>query len=138
MVKKKVERYIYPAIFNFAEEGGYFVTFPDFPECITEGDDLQDAYEMTVDALGLAVTSRMQDGEQLPSATDLNKITTTPGQSIVIVEFDIDEYNRKHNSKAVKKTLTIPEWMNDEGIRLGINFSHLLQDALREHINSAK
>ena len=117
-----MNKLFYPAIFNVAEEGGYFITFPDFPECITEGDDLQDAYEMTV------------DGEELPSASDLNAIDTTTGQSVVIVEFDIAEYRRKHNSKAVKKTLTIPEWLNEEALSAGINFSQVLQEALLQKL----
>lgn len=49
---------IYPAIFHKAEEGGFWITFPDIPECMTQGDDMQQAYEMAVDALGLAITSR--------------------------------------------------------------------------------
>ena len=129
-----MNKLFYPAIFNVAEEGGYFITFPDFPECITEGDNLQDAYEMTVDALGLAITGRLDDGEELPSASDLNAIDTTTGQSVVIVEFDIAEYRRKHNSKAVKKTLTIPEWLNEEALTAGINFSQVLQEALLQKL----
>lgn len=130
-----MNKLFYPAIFHNAEEGGYYVTFPDFPECITEGDDLQNAYEMTVDALGLAITSRLHDKEPLPQASGLNTISASSDTSIVIVEFDLAEYNRKHNSRAVKKTLSIPEWMNDEALAAGINFSQVLQEALKQKLS---
>lgn len=53
-----MQKLFYPAIFHPAEEGGFWITFPDLPECMTQGDDMQSAYEMAVDALGLAITSR--------------------------------------------------------------------------------
>lgn len=58
-----VKKLFYPAIFHKAEEGGFWITFPDIPECMTQGDDMQQAYEMAVDALGLAITSREAEGE---------------------------------------------------------------------------
>ena len=57
-------------------------------------------------------------------------------EKIVIVQFDLYEYNKKHNSKAVKKTLSIPAWLNEEAIALNINFSQVLQDALMEKVNA--
>ena len=51
-----MNKLFYPSIFHIAEEGGFWVTFPDLPECMTQGDDMQNAYEMAVDALGLALT----------------------------------------------------------------------------------
>jgi predicted RNase H-like HicB family nuclease len=105
------------------------VTFPDFPECFTEGDNMEMAYEMSVDALGLAITSRKEEGQIIPKATQVDKLNVEEGVAVVI-EFDILEYYRKHNSKAVKKTLSIPEWMNEEAIAMGINFSQVLQEAL--------
>lgn len=67
-----MEKLFYPAIFHEAEEGGFWVSFPDLPECLTEGDDMQQAYEMAVDALGLSLTSRKAEGEPIPK-TDRNK-----------------------------------------------------------------
>ena len=60
----------YPALFHKTEEGGFWISFPDIPECLTEGDDMTQAYEMAMDALGLALESRMADGETLPPASD--------------------------------------------------------------------
>jgi predicted RNase H-like HicB family nuclease len=123
-----VNKLFYPAIFH-REEKGFWVTFPDFPECFTEGDNMEMAYEMSVDALGLAITSRKEEEQIIPKATQVDKLNVEEGVAVVI-EFDILEYYRKHNSKAVKKTLSIPEWMNEEAIAMGINFSQVLQEAL--------
>lgn len=129
-----MKKVFYPAIFHVAEEGGYWVTFPDIPECITEGDDMEEAYQMAVDALGLALTERMKEGKKLPEVSKVEDIKEDG--KIVIVQFDLYEYNKKHNSKAVKKTLSIPAWLNEEAIALNINFSQVLQDALMEKVNA--
>lgn len=61
-----MKKLFYPALFHKAEEGGFWITFPDFPECMTQGENMQDAYEMAWDALGLAVVSRIENRESLP------------------------------------------------------------------------
>ena len=124
-----MEKLFYPALFHKSEEGGFWISFPDFPECFTEGDDMKQAYEMTVEALGLALVNRKEEKEEIPDPSDLDKIQNEDG-TIVIVEFDMLEYQRKHNSKAVKKTLSIPEWLNEAAIRENLNFSQILQEAL--------
>ena len=69
-----MNKLFYPAIFHKVEEGGFWITFPDIPECMTQGDDMQQAYEMAVDALGLAITSREEEKEELPSASQPDSI----------------------------------------------------------------
>ena len=125
----------YPALFHQSEEGGFWVSFPDFPECLTDGDNMEDAYEMAFDALGLTISDRLQNGEVLPAPSSFENISVDPGSFLVVVEFDKLAYNRKHNSKAVKKTLSIPEWLNEEAIALGVNFSQVLQEALMQKIS---
>ena len=99
-----------------AEEGGFWVTFPDIPECMTQGDDMAQAYEMAAEALGLALTCREEEKELIPNASQPDEIDVEDG-FLVVVEFDMLEYKRKHNSKAVKKTLSIPEWLNEEAMK---------------------
>lgn len=123
------KRLFYPAVFHRAEEGGFWVTFPDIPECMTQGEDMQEAYEMAADALGLSLTTIDNEGETLPKASSADEITVEDG-ILVIVEFDIAEYRRKNRCRAVKKTLSIPEWLNEAAIRENLNFSQVLQDAL--------
>lgn len=124
-----MNRLFYPAVFHTAEEGGFWVTFPDIPECMTQGDNMQEAYEMAVDALGLSLTSREAEKEEIPKASSLDEVDAEDG-TLVIVEFDMAEYRRRNSSKAVKKTLSIPEWLNEAAVREGVNFSQILQEAL--------
>lgn len=126
----------YPAIFH-KEEEGVWVSFPDFPECFTEGDNMEQAYQMAVEALGLAITSRKEEREEIPNPTVPEKVDVGDGM-LVVVNFDMAEYLRKHNSKAVKKTLSIPEWLNEEALRMGLNFSQVLQEALINKITVIK
>lgn len=129
-----MEKLFYPAIFHEAEEGGFWVSFPDLPECLTEGDDMQQAYEMAVDALGISLTSRKAEGKLIPKPTEINKVDAEDG-ILAVVEFDMMEYQKKHNSRAIKKTLSIPEWLNEEAVARGVNFSQVLQEALMLKLN---
>ncbi len=124
-----MNRLFYPAVFHTAEEGGFWVTFPDIPECMTQGDNMQEAYEMAVDALGLSLTSREAEKEEIPKASSLDEVDPEDG-TLVIVEFDMAEYRRRNSSRAVKKTLSIPEWLNEAAVRENVNFSQILQEAL--------
>ena len=129
-----LNRLFYPAIFHKADEGGYWVTFPDVPECMTQGDDMEDAYEMAIDALGLAITSREEEGEVIPKASEPFEVVVGADERCVVIEFDMLAYKKRNCSKAVKKTLSIPEWLNEEAMALGVNFSQVLQEALMQKI----
>lgn len=128
-----MNRLFYPAVFHAAEEGGFWVTFPDIPECMTQGNNMQQAYEMAVDALGLSLSTMEEAGEPIPAASSLDAVDPEDG-TLVIVEFDMAEYRRRHSTKAVKKTLSIPEWLNEAAVRANINFSQILQNALMEKL----
>lgn len=129
-----MNKLFYPAVFHKTEDGGFWVSFPDIPECLTQGDDMQQAYEMAVEALGLSLTTMEEDGEEIPTATEPDGIDAKDG-FLVVVEFDMAEYRRKHCSRAVKKTLSIPEWLNEAAMRQNINFSQVLQEALMKKMN---
>ena len=120
----------YPALFHQAEEGGFWVSFPDIPECLTRGDDMAKAYEMAIDALGLALEDRIKE-DNVPQPTTVDYLIIEENSYPVIIEFDYLQYKRKHSSKPVKKTLSIPQWLNDEAVKNEINFSAVLQQALK-------
>lgn len=130
-----MKKIFYPAIFHAAEEGGFWVSFPDVPECLTEGDDMDQAYNMAVDALDLALTSRLENEETLPVPSEPGVILVENG-FLVVIGFDMLAYKKKNCSKAVKKTLSIPEWLNEEALSMNINFSKVLQEALLAKIQS--
>ena len=124
-----MNRMFYPAIFHKAEEGGFWVTFPDIPECMTQGENMEQAYEMAFDALGLSLVTMEAAGEEFPEASRPDEIEMDDG-ILAVIEFDLAEYRRKNCSRAVKKTLSIPEWLNEAAMRENINFSQTLQEAL--------
>ena len=129
-----MDKLFYPAIFHKAEEGGFWISFPDFPECLTQGDDMKQAYEMAVDALGLVLSSMESNKEPIPVPSEIDSIVVDNNSFLVVVEFDMQSYKKKYNARAVKKTLTIPEWLNEEATANGINFSQVLQEALIQKI----
>lgn len=131
-----MKKLFYPAIFHKAEEGGFWITFPDLPECLSQGDDMQQAYEMAVEALGLAITSREEEKIELPTPSEPYKMILGENEICVVVEFDLLAYKKRTNSKAVKKTLSIPEWLNEEATAMGINFSQVLQEALMQKVGA--
>ena len=125
-----LKKLFYPAVFTPEDDGGYSVAFPDMNGCFTQGETIEEAYEMAFDALGLAIDFLESEERTIPSPSAPNKIKLNENEFIVIIEFDMLEYQKKHNSKSVKKTLTIPQWLNEEAMAKNINFSQVLQEAL--------
>lgn len=123
---------VYPAVFT-KEEIGYSVSFPDLDGCFTEGDTLEEAVEMAQEALGLYLISQEERNIPIPKASDSTAIKHSDGEIISLVSTPMERYRRKN--KAVKKTLTIPQWLNDEAESRHINFSSVLQNALKRELN---
>lgn len=126
-------RHLYPAVFK-AEDDGYSVRFPDFEGCYSEGDTIEEAYDMAVDALGLYLDSS-EDVFVYPMASNPKNIVTDNDEFVVMVDFNMIEYLKKNNNKSVRKTLTIPEWLNNMAIKKNVNFSNVLQNALMEYLD---
>lgn len=127
-------KYVYPAIFTLEDNRLYSVRFPDIDGCYTSGDDLQDAFEMAEDALALMLFHYEQENRDIPEASTLNSFDTSTNEFVNYVSCDTIEYQKRNNNKAVKKTLSIPEWLNELATSKGINFSQVLQDALRSQL----
>lgn len=116
----------YPAIIH-EEEGSFWVEFPDLEGCFSDGDSLPDAVANASDALGGYICSLMDSDLPVPEASDMKTIDAGDGFATVVVS---DPLMYKKNTRAVKKTLTIPEWLNTEAEKRHINFSSVLQQAL--------
>lgn len=118
---------IYPAVFHF-EENAYWVEFPDLPGCQSYGSTIQDTLDNAREALEVYAISLIENQEELPAASDISKLEIEKDCFASLVDIDLSAYFKK--AKAVKKTLTIPEWLNEAATEKGINFSQTLQDAL--------
>lgn len=128
-------RKAYPIILTQGKE--YIVVFvPDF-NINTQGKDIPDAIEMARDAIGLMGIDMEDEGEMLPEASDFAKVQAEAmAESIVsLVDVDFAEYRRKNDLRTVKKNCTIPSWLSFEAERAGINFSAVLQAALKRELN---
>lgn len=127
----------YAAIFENCEEGGYSVSFPDLPGCFTEGDDLAEAMEMAEEAACGWLVGEIDAGKTIPEPTAREKMDDVEDGFINVICLDLDAYRRKKGDRAVKKTLTIPSWLNDAATSANINFSQVLQEALKEKLQIA-
>ena len=119
----------YPAVFH-PEEVGYSVFIPDIAGCSTQGDTMDEAVEMAKDAIGL-----MLDGAgEYPQASSPSALSPEKDDFVVMIPFNPTEYARKNN-RAVKKTLSLPAWLNEAAEAAHLNFSSVLQEALKAKLN---
>lgn len=127
---------IYPACFYPCEEGGFTVVFPDLPGCVTEGDNLAEAMEMAIDASSGWLLTTVEENEQLPKASNISNVIPDEYENgfVSLISVDLDQYAQKHGNKAIKKTLTIPAWLNTIAENNNVNFSQVLQSALRDQL----
>ncbi len=127
-------KYIYPAIFT-KEDAFFTVRFPDLESCYTQGDSIQDAYEMASDVLCLTLYKLEEEKVNIPLASETSAIKTRKDEFVSLVTCDTLEYRQYYDNRAVKKTLTIPAWLNTMSEREGINFSAVLQAALKSELH---
>ena len=123
---------IYPAKF-ILQDNGYTVDFLDF-NCTTEGDTLEEAIEMAKEGMGFYLEDLSNTDIPQPTLS-FNKIKLEKNEFISLIELDIDEYRKKYDNKAVKKTLTIPNWLNKKAEFYNLNFSQILQNALKKELH---
>lgn len=126
--------YVYPAIFT-KEDGGYSIRFPDFESCYTSAEDTAEGLEMANDVLCLTLYDMEQQGKTIPEPSDISVLSCGDNEFATLVSCDTDWYRRYYDSKAVKKTLSIPSWLNTLAEQNALNFSQVLQEALKEKLH---
>ena len=127
-------KYAYPACFYQEKDGGFSVVFVDF-ELATFGTGLADAMYMAADAAAGRILSMLNDNEKLPEPSSIKKVKPETSSGFVsMVCIDLDNLKANHDESLVKKTLTIPSWLNKAAEKKNINFSATLKDALIEKI----
>lgn len=133
MNKERKDRYILPAIFEYNNDG-ISVEFPDVEGCFTCGDTEEEALNNAKEALALHLYGMEQDNDPMPSPTPIRYIKTKENQIVMLVDVWMPVYRDAIENKAVKKTLTIPKWLEDIAEQNKVNYSQLLQKALKEHL----
>jgi predicted RNase H-like HicB family nuclease len=120
--------YVYPAIFHKNEDGSYTVTYPDLPGCISEGKNLGNGLYMAQSALKQWIGYLADKGQEIPPASALEDIKASTGELVNLICAEVKD------SRAVKRTVSIPKWMDDKAIQSGLSLSRVLQDALSERL----
>ena len=130
IIKRNSKKTVYPVILTPAAEGGYDVSVPDFGTH-TQGDDLAEALDMAVDAIEMMGVYLQDENEPIPEPSGINAIDVECDEIKTLVAVDFDAYRRKTETKGVRKTLYVPSWLNVKAEEAGVNFSAVLQDALK-------
>mgnify|MGYP001759340807 FL=1 len=128
------DTYTFPCIIKFDQEDKiYYVRFPDIEEAFTDGDSLKEAIYNAQEVLGLVIYEREKMGREIPKATE-SMIKTGENESLSYISVWMPLVRDRIEEKSVKKTLTIPKWLNDLAEENNINFSQLLQVAIKKYI----
>lgn len=127
---KKVERYFYPAVFTYEEGEEIAVVFPDL-DVATSGENDDDALLSARELLGCVMFGLEEDAAQIPEPTALSKVALEPNERAVLVDVYMPSVRMAHNNKSVNRTVTLPAWLNAAALERNINFSQVLQDALK-------
>lgn len=115
-------------------EGGYTVEFPDLPGCITEGDNLEESNRNAKEALSIHLFGMEEDQEEIPQPSDPEDIEVEKGELLMPVTVYMKNVREDMRNKAVSKTVTLPRWLRDEAERQKVNFSGILQRALKSEL----
>ena len=123
----------YPVIIT--KDKDFFVaSIPDF-ETGTQGESLAEAIEMARDAIGMCGCYMQDEKKDIPIPTDIGNVTKETSDILTLVDVDFDEYRKKHEMRTVRKNVTIPSWLNEEAESANINFSALLQKAIKAELH---
>ena len=131
---KRNERYFYPAVFSFEPGEEIAVTFPDL-DVATSGKDENDALLSARELLGIVLFGLEEDGVDLPKPTALSEIPLDPNARAVLVDVYMPSVRMANVNKSVNRTVTLPAWLNAAAMEKSINFSQVLQDALKKQLH---
>lgn len=123
----------YPVIFTDTGKG-YVASVPDM-EIDTQGDTLADAIAMARDAIGIMGIDMEDDGKQLPAPSDLAAVRHDAGEIVSMVDIDFDAYRRANDRRTVRTNVSLPSWLKVKAEEAGVNFSAVLQSALKQELN---
>jgi len=131
-------KYVYPVIFRPDNESGYCIFFPDIHRGATQGETVAECIEMAQDFLCLALYDMEKSSEEIPEPTNLKAVVSEENDIVTLISVDTEFYHRFYSNKLVKKTLNIPMWLNEQAESANVNFSAILQDALKAYLHIEK
>lgn len=126
-------KYVYPAIFKPIDEG-FEISVPDLSGTITFGTDLADALEMAKDATEMWLWDAENKSEPIPKASSNESLVIADNCFVNLIMADTDEYRKQNDTRSIKKTLSIPAWLNWQAEKANAPYSQLLQEALKDYL----
>lgn len=129
------DRYHFIAVLEYGENGSIGVYFPDLPGCVSAADTTEKAIENAKEALSLHLFGMEEDGDEIPKPSELPHIEFGKSEIPTMIEVFMKPFREKMHSRYIKKTLSIPNWLNTAAEEQHINFSAVLQAALMEQLN---
>lgn len=131
---KQIERYFYPAIFTYEPNKEISVVFPDL-NVATSGINDDDAFLSARELLGCVLCGLEEDGESIPKPTPLCNIIINENESTALIDVYMPSLRQAHINRSVSRTVTLPAWLNAAALERNINFSQVLQDALKRQMH---
>lgn len=122
----------YPVVISSGEQF-MLASVPDL-EIDTQGENIIEAIAMVRDAISIWCVYEQDAGKALPAPSDIISVEHDPGEIVTLVDADLDAYRRMLDKRTIRKNLTIPSWLNEQAERAGVNFSQVLQKALKEEL----
>lgn len=131
---KKTERYFYPAVFTYEPGQEISIVFPDL-NCATSGVNDDDALLSARELLGCVLNGLEEDGEEIPAPTPLSEVEIQQNQRAILVDVYMPSIRMAQINRSVNRTVTLPAWLNAAALERNINFSQVLQDALKKQLH---
>jgi predicted RNase H-like HicB family nuclease len=125
----------YPVIFKKLNDGQYLASACDLA-ADTQGKDLFEAIEMARDAIGLIIMDMEDDKREIPNASKIEDINLKDNEIVSLVDIDTEEYRRQNETRTIRRSVTIPRWLNEKAIKEKINVSAVLREELKRRIRS--
>lgn len=126
--------YVYPAIFNYGADG-ISISFPDLPGCLSQANTTEEAIKNAEEVLGLWMYEIEEEKEDIPTPTPIENVHCESNEKAFLIKTWMPLARMEIEQQSVKKTLTIPQWLNKLAEENNVNFSQILQAALKEYLN---
>lgn len=131
---KRTERYFYPAVFTYESDQEIAITFPDL-DCATSGTNDDDALLSARELLGCVMFGLEEDGEEIPAPTALADVKLESNERAVLVDVYMPSIRQANVNRSINRTVTLPAWLNAAALERNVNFSQVLQDALKSQLH---
>lgn len=131
---KHPDKYIYPAVFTYEDDGDISITFPDLPGCVSVASSEGEALANAREAMGGHLWCMEQDNDDIPSPVSVLSVALESNERAVLIDVFMPALRMAKENRSINRTVTLPAWLNAAALEQGVNFSQVLQNALVERM----